>query len=98
MKKIPLTQGYKASVDDADYKKLLRWTWSVCILPYTCYAYNNKKVSMHRLLMGMKKGDGLEVDHLDGNGLNNQRKNLEVVTRSENRLRGWARKRKQYAS
>ena len=53
---------------------------------------------MHRLLMGMKKGDGLEVDHLDGNGLNNQRKNLEVVTRSENRLRGWARKRKQYAS
>ncbi len=95
MKKITLTKGYKALVDDADYKILHRQKWHVCVLPYTCYAYaGTGKVAMHRIIMGMKKGDGLEIDHLDNNGLNNQRANLEIVTRSENRQRGWDRKRK----
>lgn len=36
----------------------------------------------------VKKGDGKEVDHKDGNTKNNSRKNLRVMSRSANRKKG----------
>lgn len=36
----------------------------------------------------VRKGDGKEVDHKDGNPKNNGRKNLRVMSRSANRRRG----------
>lgn len=39
---------------------------------------------LHRVLMGLGAGDGQEVDHLDGDKLNNQRSNLIIATRAEN--------------
>ena len=35
----------------------------------------------------VKKGDGKDVHHKDGNALNNKRKNLRVESRSKNRAR-----------
>lgn len=49
------------------------------------YATTNIKgrtVYMHRLIMGAKKGQ--EVDHIDGDGLNNSRENLRIASRSQN--------------
>jgi AP2 domain./HNH endonuclease. len=40
------------------------------------------KIYLHQLLMDAPKGT--EVDHIDGNGLNNKRSNLRIVTNSEN--------------
>lgn len=37
---------------------------------------------MHRFILGDTKG--LEIDHRDGNGLNNCKSNLRLATRSEN--------------
>ena len=46
---------------------------------------------MHRLIMDMNQDYGIPpnrfIDHLDGDGLNNQSHNLEVVTAVENTLR-----------
>lgn len=42
------------------------------------------KIYLHRLLTGAKPGQ--EVDHIDGNGLNNQRANLRICSRSTNML------------
>ena len=35
----------------------------------------------------VKKGDGKDVHHKDGNALNNKRKNLRVESKSKNRAR-----------
>ena len=35
----------------------------------------------------VKKGDGRDIDHLDGNPRNNSKKNLRVVSKSKNRAK-----------
>lgn len=38
--------------------------------------------SMHRVIM--KFPEGLEIDHIDGDGFNNRRNNLRIATRAQN--------------
>jgi hypothetical protein len=91
MKRIKLTQGKYALVDDEDFEWLNQWKWHAFKRPHTFYASRNICSSdgkrglllMHRLLTEAPKGR--EVDHKDGNGLNNQRVNLRVCTDQENR-------------
>jgi hypothetical protein len=92
MKLIPLTQGYFAKVSDEDFEFLSQWKWCVHIdktRSKTFYAkrkiwVNGKSVDirMHRVIMGAAKG--FEVDHRDRDGLNNQRENLRIATKSQN--------------
>lgn len=84
MKRIPLTQGKFALVDDADFKWLSRYKWCAWKAPRTWYVRRLKDEFMHRRILGLQKGDGIEVDHRNGNGLDNQRHNLRICTRSEN--------------
>ncbi len=77
MKYIELTQGFKAIVDDEDYDELVRYKWCY----NNGYAVRNARINgksiiilMHRVVM--KTPDELEVDHEDGNELNNQKYNL----------------------
>lgn len=88
---IPLTQGQDAIVDDEDYEWLMTWKWYAHRRPCTFYAERTpiiagkkSKVWMHRLILGTPQG--LFGDHIDGNGLNNQRSNLRNVTHQENMM------------
>ena len=86
VKTIPLTQGYFAIVDDEDYEKVSSINW--CVQKddrhNTVYAKNGKNgLLMHRYILGLKKRES-RVDHVDGNGLNNTRKNMRKCSNSEN--------------
>lgn len=88
MKEIVLTQGYKAKVTESDYESLNAHNWHVFDSRGVMYAartvhFAGEKslVFMHRAILG---GATQEVDHVDGNGLNNQRSNLRTATRQEN--------------
>lgn len=84
MKEIQLTKGFKAIVDDEDFALLNRWSW--CAKPSggkaNWYAYNGKFGAMHRLII--KAPPGLMVDHINGDGLDNRKKNLRLATNSQN--------------
>ncbi len=93
MKRILLTQGKFAIVDDEDYEKLSQYRWYLLnIKKYNLrYAYRSVmkkgKVSvflMHREILGLKKGDGIKTDHRNHNGLDNRRINIRPCTHSQN--------------
>jgi phage-related protein len=93
MKTIPLTKNRFAMVDDDDFDKLSKHKWCVnCCGWGSKYLYAQRgktsggkiKFLMHRVIMNAKKGQ--EIDHIDGNGLNNQKSNLRFVTRTQNQM------------
>lgn len=93
MKRISLTRGHETIVDDEDYEILSCRKWRLSgNSRYFCAARNTtilepgprKSIIMSREIMGLKPGDGLEVDHVDGDTLNNTRANLRVCTRAQN--------------
>jgi len=90
MKKIQLTQGKYALVDDEDFEWLNSWKWFYrnASNGYAC-RHSTKKdsprlglISMHREILTLQNNQF--CDHKNGNGLDNQRKNLRVCTLSEN--------------
>jgi hypothetical protein len=91
MKEIPLSQGKNALVDDEDFQYLQNFKWSAYKNGNVFYTHRNYRIcrgkftkkSMHSEIMG-KLQKGFEIDHIDGNGLNNQKSNLRVVTRRQN--------------
>ena len=89
---VPLSQGYEAVIDAADVPLVEGRNWSADVhrrpdgtirLVYAVARINYKKVSMHRLLCGLRKG--AVVDHRDGDGLNNRRSsNLRPASHQQN--------------
>lgn len=86
MKKLHLTQGKVALVDDEDFEWLSRWKWSY---NQNGYAIRNSKVRkkqtrhyLHREILQADRSQ--RVDHIDGDPLNNQRSNLRICSQAEN--------------
>jgi len=88
MKKIPLTQGKFALVDDEDFDWLMTWKWHAHKNRSTFYAVTNipysggqEAINMHRLLMLYPTE---HTDHVNHNGLDNRKHNLRDCTHRQN--------------
>ena len=102
MKQITLPHGQYALVDDDDFEWLAASKWRAGRIGHTYYVdrpsmgchKDARRERMHRIVMSRMLGRALnkgeDVDHVNGNGLDNQRANLRVTTRSQNlRNRHW---------
>lgn len=85
MKLIPLTRGLECMIDDEDHAllSLINWYVGRNKTSQKSYARNDVFGRMHRFLMMANSGQ--EVDHIDGNSLNNQKHNLRICSLKENR-------------
>lgn len=88
-KLIKLSQEKSSKVSIADYDKVKHIKWYASRVRNKWYAsYKTQAgnggatyISMHRLIMGMPDG---EVDHINGDTLDNRRNNLRIVTHQQN--------------
>lgn len=86
MKKIVLSRGLVATVDDCDFETLNQFKWSALKHGNDWYAVradkNNKMIYMHRHILNAEHGQ--RVDHKQNGGLDNRRANLRFCTQSQN--------------
>jgi hypothetical protein len=89
MKLINLNKGFTAQVDDEDYEHINQFNWYVAYSGNVMYARREVRIDgkqkhewMHRTIIDTPAN--METDHIDHNGLNNQKSNLRVSTRAQN--------------
>ena len=92
---IPLTKGQFAKVSPEDYDWLSQWLWCAKQFPGSKSFYaarmgkrfgkgKGKTVLMHRLILDLVEVSIPVVDHINGDTLDNQRRNLRACSRSQN--------------
>lgn len=77
-------------VSDCDYEGLMEHNWQAMKDGNIYTRIDGRIALMHRLIMNAP--ESLEVDHADGNRLNNQRTNLRLATSSQNKCNRGPRK------
>jgi hypothetical protein len=87
MKKIKLSQGKFAIVDDIDFESLSKFNWycdnNRAVRNATMVNYKRtKRILMHRQIICAP--EGIIVDHINMNPLDNRRENLRLANRSQN--------------
>ena len=91
MKRIKLTLDQYALIDDIDYEMVSKYKWQAKPYREIFYAGRCQKIrgtrkvknfKMHREIM--QAPPGVQVDHINGNGLDNRRENLRLCTNSQN--------------
>lgn len=93
MATIPITNRLgevvaEALVDDGDHERLARWRWSMATGGYAKRSAwdgaekRYRSVTMHREVVDAAPGE--QVDHLNGDGLDNRRRNLRRATAGVN--------------
>ena len=84
---IPLTQAKYTILDMDDYDRAIESmiNWHTGKRKGIIYAVGGKKgkiILLHRFIMEAQPGE--EVDHINGDGLDNRRSNLRLCTHAEN--------------
>jgi len=79
-------EDYTVLIDEEDFHKVSEHTWHINHNKHTNYCrssdiyINGKrtKILLHRFLLNLEKADKRMINHIDGNGLNNKKSNLEI--------------------
>lgn len=94
MNTLKLTKGKETIVDNEDFELLNKHKW------YCSHGYavrnirlpngKQKNIRMHRFLINAP--DDMQIDHINGNRLDNRRENLRLATNSQNAMNQGKRK------
>lgn len=95
---VPLTRGYEAIIDAVNVHLVKDWNWCAQVCPRTVYATRGvrlpdgtqKTIMMHRQIM--RADAGIEVDHIDCDGLNNRMGNMRLASKSQNQMNARVRR------
>ncbi|HXF60743.1 MAG TPA: HNH endonuclease signature motif containing protein [Caldilineaceae bacterium] len=79
---IRLGNGGMALVDEADYERVSRYTWTLDKNGYVVRKDGKRKLLLHRFILDAPPG--YDVDHINHDRLDNRRANLRLATRSQN--------------
>lgn len=95
MKEIKLSHGKVALVDDEDFDRVnqFKWHWykngrTIYCIRNICINGKRSSQSLHHFILNIQnaKLNKIEVDHIFGDGLDNQKHNLRVCSHSENMM------------
>lgn len=81
---IKLTRGKHAIIDDEDLDRVRQHTWNCLKIGYAqCNRKTGEfaKTLLHRFILNYPKGN---IDHVNGDKLDNRKINLRVATQSQN--------------
>lgn len=93
MKLLPLTQNRFAIIDDEDFDRVSQYKWQFDNYGYATrvkHISGSKKnrilqhFSLHRTIMNCPKGK--QVEHINGNSLDNRKENLRFSTQHQNSM------------
>jgi len=86
MRKIPVGRGMFSLVDDDVYGWAKNYAWHAVKNYKAFYVEHEIKgfhISLHQCVMG-RPINGLMIDHINGDGLDNRRENLRMITHRQN--------------
>ena len=76
-------EAYEVLIDAEDVDKVKDYTWNVHSKRLYCYTLLNKSnTGLHRYIMNAP--EGMVVDHINGDTLDNRKCNLRICTQQEN--------------
>ena len=93
MKRIALTKGKFALVDDEDFQRVMRHGWianrSIQGRWYAVAQIKQRRVYLQRFILGTP--EGMDTDHINGDTFDNRKSNLRVCRHSQNCANGGKR-------
>jgi hypothetical protein len=83
--RIPLAEVDSFALVDPRDAHLADWAWRLHTDGYAVrYERSGRSVYLHREVLGLRSGDGLQCDHINRDRLDCRRANLRVVTNAQN--------------
>ena len=94
-------KGKGAIIDDEEVDKVCGKKWWLNNCGYVVYIFKaNRKtysILLSRIILGLTRGDKIQVDHINRNTLDNRKQNLRLATHSQNgQNRGDINKNRKY--
>lgn len=88
MRTLSLTKGEVSILDDVDFERVSEFKWCYLKGGYAVRGQREgaktRMIFLHRFLTNASKGQ--EVDHINGDKLDNRRSNLRICTSSQNKF------------